>query len=339
MGGQIKKLSIVTLGLVVALLAAGLFPMPAWADEAAPTNLQIESAKVFHHLVEDDDFLVVFHYNIHYATGQPSTPANKLFTFRLLDANAIDHLAAIVPYAYYNSGYDQGCAAFYFSKEKAADLGLVWESSYIVRISGNPEYFSSPPVANRTLVISDYCQLETKKENQIALGNYIGEVARDLEVNWTVTLILAGGYGIVLNPTGEIYFSGAVPGLQVMTPQIFLIQTTNPTYEETTWTEEQGQKYVTRFEDTWIGKSLQSLGDMLHVQWNVITGIIVLLEIFGIAIFCQWRYGNIKPASVAGICLILGGTILGWWSPAIMAIITIFVGGLFLGYVWIFRHG
>ena len=330
-----KRLGVITLALAVALLATGLFPSPAWADLAAPTDLQIKSVKVFHSVIEDDDFVLVFHYNIHYDASQPEEPANAVFTFRLLDTDGATYLGAIVPYAYYNSGYDQGCAAFYFSQADAPD----WEVAYVVRISGNPEYFASPPVASRTLVTSNYCQLETQEENQALLGNYVLDIARDLEVNWETKLTYTSDVGEVLNITGESYFRGAIAGLRSMAPQIFLIQTSSPDYEETAWTSAQGEEYKARFEDTSIGHTLQDIGDFFHVPWNVITGMMIVAGMFAVAVFCQWRYGNIKPTPVAGNCFMLGGTVMGWWSPAIMAIISLFIGGLFLGYVWIFRHG
>jgi hypothetical protein len=304
------------------------------SDPPAPTNMQFESVKVCRHLVEDDDFLLAFHYNIHYDSGQPDTPANKLFMFRMLDTGGTDYLGSIVPYAYNNSGYDQGCSAFYFP---AADAPT-WEEPYIIRISGNPEYFRDPPMANYTLVTSDYSQMETSEENQVLLGNYILDVARDLENNWDTTLLYEGDMGTVLNSTGEAYFRGSISGLQLMAPQIFSTQVTTPEYEETEWTEEQGQAYESRFEDTWVGRGLENLGDMLHMKWNVITGIMVLAAIVALAIFCQWRYATTKPALIGGILVMLGGTVMGWVAPAIMAIVTIFFA-LFLGYLWFFRHG
>jgi len=332
MGRKIKKLNIITLAWIMVLLLIGLFPLSAWADPANPTNLQIESVKVCHYVVEEDDFLLVFHYNIHYDTGQPDDPANKLFTFRLLDTNGVDYLGSSIPYAYNNSGYDQGCSAFYFATADAPD----WEQTYVLRISGNPEYFSSPPVASYTLVTSDYSQMETKQENQTLLGNYILDVARDLEINWSTPLLYTGDLGTVLNSTGEAYFRGTVPSLQVMAPQIFAVQTTTPQYTPTEWTETQGEAYETRFEDTWVGKNLKYAGDQFHVKWNVITGIMVLAVIVGLAIFCQAKYGSIKPTMIGGILVMLGGTVLGWVAPAIMALVTIFFA-LFLGYVWMFR--
>jgi len=336
MGRTIESFRIITLALIMGLLLVGLCPQPALADDPpAPANLQIESAKACRHLIEEDDFFLVFHYNIHYAEeDQPDDPANKLFTFRLLDTNGVDHLGAIVPYAYYNSGYDQGVAAFYFSAATAPD----WEQAYVVRISGNPEYFSSPPLTSHTLTASEYSQMGTQKENQTVLGNYILDVAKDLENNWSATLLFAGDLGLVLNSTGEAYFKGAIPGLQAMAPQIFPIQSSAPQYEETEWTGAQGEAYETRFEDTWVGEALASVGDLFRVKWNVITGLVVFVTMIGFTVVSQFMNGTVKPASISDVCVLLGGVVLGWMAPAIMGIIVILFA-LFLGYIWFFRHG
>jgi len=336
MGKQFKKPSIIILTLFIVGFLQLILAVPVLAaDPPAPANLQIESVKVFHNVIEQDDFILIFHYNIHYAAAdQPDDSANKLFTFRLLDTDGTTHLAAIVPYAFYNSGYDQGCAAFYFSPTDAPDWGL----SYIVRISGNPEYFSSPPLVNRTLISSNYSQVDTQKENQTQLGYYIFEIANGLATNWNTPLYYTGDLGQVLNSNGEAYFKGAIPGLQVMAPQIFAIQTSNPQYVSENWTEAQGKAYENRFQGTWVDKGLKALGNLFHVQWNVLTGMMILGEIIGIAVWCQAEYGNVKPLSISSDILIISGTVLGWMAPAILAISTIFLA-LFTGYVLMFRHG
>ena len=339
LGNRLKTLSIIAPVAVTVLLLIGLICQSAWADPAAPTNLQIESAKVFFNVVGDDGFTFVFHFNIHYTTEeQPDDPANKLFTFRLLDTNGIDYLAAIVPYVYYNSGYDQGGAAFHFTADEVEEKEMSWEQSYIVRISGNPEYFSSPPLTSRTLVTSDYSQVETQEENQTLLGNYVLTVAAQLETNWNTQLLYPATLGTVLYSTGETYFRGAIPGIQAMAPQIFAIQTSAPEYGTPEWEEAQGQAYGERWEDTWVGDSLEVLGDLFHVKWNVMTSMMILGEIICIAIWCQVKYGNVKPLSISSDILIVSGTVLGWVAPAITAITTVLLA-LFTGYVLMFRHG
>lgn len=325
----------VIITLILMLLLSGLSGIPALAaDPPNPDNMQVESAKVFRHLVETDDFLLVFHYNIHYDTGQPDTPANKLFIFRLLDTNGVDYLASIVPYAFYNAGYDQGCSAFYFSSTEAP----TWEGAYILRISGNPEYFADPPITNYSLVTSDYSQMLTKEENQVVLGISIIDIATNLETNWNTPLLTEGQLGTVLNSAGEAYFRGTITGLQLMAPQIFSVQLTNPVYEETEWAEEQATTYMDRFKDTWVGETLTSFGDQLHMDWRIITGIGTVMIIIALAVFSQLRYATTKPALLGGACVLVGGTVLGFISVAVMSITTL-ASAIFIGYNLFFRHG
>jgi len=335
MGRGIQKLKILILAMVLGLVLAITLTLPIYAaDPDPPDNMQVESVTVCRHLLEEDDFLLAFHYNIHYDTGQPDAPANKVFTFRLFDSDGETQLGAIIPYPYYNAGYDQGVASFYFPAASAPD----WEESYKVQISGNPEYFADPPVATYTLVLSDYCQFETQEENQTFLGNYLIDVALDLEINWDTYLIVASDMGMVLNETGENYFIGAITGLQYLAPQIFAVQIKNPEYEKTEWTEEKSEEYVTRFEDNWVGKSLKTFGEALHIQWNVLTGLGLTAIIIGLSVISFMSYATVKPAMVSAVLVLVGGTVLGWMSAAIMGVTSV-IFALYLGYVWFFRHG
>jgi len=278
--------------------------------------------------------LVVFHVTIHYDADEPDTPANKLFIFRMLDTNGTDYLGAIVPYVYYNSGYDQGCSAFYFSAEDAP----AWEQPYIIRIYGNPEYFASSPSNDYTLVTSDYSQLTTTEENQALLGEYVLDIARELEINWDTTLLTVGDQTTILNMTGETYFRGAIQGLQAMCPQIFAVQVATPQYDETEWTQAQGTAYQERFADNWVGQSLENVGDALHMDWNIITGIGMVALVVVFSIISYRYYGTTKPAMISGVCVLLGGTVLGFVAPAVMGI-TVILCALYLGYHWFFKHG
>ena len=322
-------------GLATAILLLILVAAPVLAsDPPTPDVMQVESVSVTRNLTEEGDRFVAFHHTIHYDSGQPETPANKLFTFRLIGTDNSTHLASVVPYAYYNSGYDQGCSGFYFP---AAD-NLTWGQAYILRISGNPEYFADPPVTNYTLTASDYSQVAEREANQAVLGNYIIDAARKLETNWSTMLLTEGELGTVLNSTGEAYFRGTISALQVMAPQIFLVRTETPGFEPREWTEEQAKTYEERFTGTWVGKSIVAVGKLFHVKWNVITGMMVLGAVMGLAVVCEMSFKTVKPAMISGACILIGGTVMGWVAPALMAIITL-VAALYLGYFWFFRHG
>ena len=164
------------------------------------------------------------------------------------------------------------------------------------------------------------------------------DIAVQLETNWDTQLLYPATLGVVLYSTGETYFRGAIPGIQAIAPQIFAIQTTAPEYPETEWEEAQGKAYEERWEGTWLGNTLEDWGNLFHVKWNVMTSLLILGEIIGIAIWCQVKYGNVKPLSISSDILIISGTILGWVAPALLAITTILLA-LVAGYPLMFRHG
>jgi hypothetical protein len=335
MGRQIKRLQSIAAAVIIALTLTVWISLPVYAsDPPAPSNLQLETVRVYHNLLEDDDFLLVAHYNIHYNSGQPSTPANKLFIFRLLDTNGVDYLGSVVPYASHNSGYDQGVFSLYFSATDAP----TWEDPFVLKISGNPEYYASPPVVNYFMVTSDYCQMDTTAENQTMLGTYIIGVAHLLETNWSTTLTYMGDLGSILNSIGESYFRGAITGLTAFAPQVFAVQITNPDYTEGSFTEAQAHTYENRFANTWVGEGLVNAATQLHIKWNVITGLGALILIVLAAWFCQKKYETTKPALGGAPYLLLGGGVLGFISWAIIAIVGVFCA-LFLGYVWMHTKG
>lgn len=321
--------------IAVAILPM-LFPLNvvSAADPVTPDTFQIVSVEAMHNLIEDDDFLLAFTYNIQYDAGQPTTPASDLFHFRLMDTDGTTQLGAVAPYPYYNSGYDMGVSAFYFSAAAAP----TWEEAYKLRIEGNPKYWSSSPAVSYTLVTSDYSQLDGQDENRTLLGNYLVDTLRDLEINWDTKMVAESDLGTILSSTGETYLRGTINGIQTMCPQIFAVQTSTPDFEETAWTGAQGESYKTRYDGTWIGNSLQKMEDELHVPWNVLTGIGILGLILGLFVLSYAKFSTTTPALISGAAVFLMGAVMGFIAPAIMALTGLTAGG-FLVYIFFFRHG
>lgn len=336
LGGRLaKRAGILISALSVALLALLLSPVAVLAaDPDEPDTFQIISVIACRHVYEADDFILVFHYEIYYESGQPDTPASKLFLFRLMDTNGTDQLGSITPYPYQNSGYDQGCSAFYFS----ADDAPTWEEAYVLRMEGNPQYWVSPPVVTYSLLASDYSQLETQEENRLLLGNYILDVAMDLEINWQTKMVTEVDNGTVLSSTGETYFLGAINGLRVIAPQIFSTQIIPPDYTEREWETTQADAWAIRYDGTWLGDALENLEDTLGIQWNIITGIGILGIIILIFALSQWKFNTTSAAPIPASLILLMGTLMGFVAPIVMALTTLGVV-MFSGYILLFRHG
>ena len=320
--------AIIRIFLIILVMAASLVsPVAVYAaDPPAPDIFSFGSVLVVRHLIEDDDFLLVFDENIHYDTGQPSTPANKLFHFRLMDTDGVTQLGAADPYPYNNSGYDMGFSAFYFP---AADAPA-WESALVLKMMGNPQYWNSPPEVNYTLVTSDYSQLESQDENQDLLGNFIIEICRDLEVNWSIKLLTETSEGTILNSTGDSYARGTIPGLQAMAPQIFSVQTYPPDTSRRDWSEiiEPGSMW----EGTVVEDALVGLGEVFNNPWIVVTGIIVCILIILLYAWAQIKYSDTRPAMISSAYIVTGAWVMEFVHPVFLAIYVLLYG-VFITYV------
>ncbi len=257
--------------ILVALCVACLMTLVGAGPVMAADYEHILSAKVFRHLLETGDMLVVVHLDIH-RDVIPAVPLNQFFLFRLMDATGTITLSSTIPYIYYNSGYDESAISFYFS----ADSAPAWGGAYVVRVSGNPEHHSSPvPEVLYTLTASDYSQFDTQVENREALGDHIIDIAHSLQLNWGVIMTENSDTGEVLTDTASSYFLGAIPNLRYMVPDIFPIISLlpdlgTPAHPSTT----QADAYRQRYAGTIVGDALDELGSFFGgIPWNIITGI------------------------------------------------------------------
>lgn len=272
---------------------------PALAvDPAIPTTLAIISVKAARNLVETGDFFLACHVNIHYDSSQPTTPANELFLFRLMSTDGTTELGATVPYAYNNSGYDQAVAAFYFPAATAP----TWGSAYIVRIDGNPAFWASPPYVTRTLGVGDYSSVTSQAANQSFIGSYLLAVAQLLEVDWAIKLVTTGDTGIVLNSTGETYFTGDIPGIKALCPGIFSDAIVVPTTTGTPAGTSLVESWQHQWDGTWVADALSSLGGFMGgIPWQMATGIFCLVVAVFMVGLTQVKFGNTDPGFLMGM--------------------------------------
>ncbi|GEM_PF-6568392 len=218
----------------VLLLLIVLFPLPALAV-AAPDLMEIQDVEVFRHLLEDDDYLVIITYNIEY-TVLPSETADNLFIIRLMDG--VTELGSNMPYPYINYGYGIGCMSLYWDAATAP----TWGTLYDVRLEGNPLMFA-PPLAPiiYTLQAGDFVASTDPDVQKTFLASRIRSIADDMQT------LFGAGYemldstdsGTYLSALGEYYFYGAVPGIQVMCPELFILQKTTPEWEDRDWGDPQ----------------------------------------------------------------------------------------------------
>lgn len=91
----------------------------------------LHQGDIYHHLLEDDDMLVVGRYQASYDTV-PDNSIARTFLGRFL-VGGVD-LARVSPYSYHNSGYGYGGFSMYLS----ADEAPTWSSNCTIEFTGSP---------------------------------------------------------------------------------------------------------------------------------------------------------------------------------------------------------
>ncbi len=310
----------------------------AFAALTPPDLLEIKGAWVYRHLIETDDFLVVLHYNIEWTDplNIPDDPANKTFLVRLMSTDDNEELGVTTPYPFYSSGYYQGIAAIYLPAAEAP----TWGQGYVLHLEGNPSKWATPPTIKYTLTSSDYCSFDTTQENHTQLGVQIIESAQDLEVAWDVPgeLVYATDVGTVLTLTGETYYLGAVPGLRVMAPSVFALQTLDVDWDYQTHDPTQAEEYEHQYDDTPIGEAIDALGELFGgVSPRLITGIFLIIVMLGVMVISSVKYQTSTPGLLAGATVLVLSVPLGIFSMALLAVIT-FLVILFIGFTFYFKN-
>jgi len=331
-----KVFSRTALATVIAIILSLFTAAPVLAvDPATPTTYTLDDVQAVHNIVETGDTLIAFKYTIAYSSGQPTTPANKLFHFRLMDTDGVTQLGAVEPYAYNNAGYDMGYSAFYFAVADAP----TWEDALILKMVGNPQYWETPPEVNYTMTGSDYSQLSTKKENQSLMGNWIIEVCRTLEINWSVKLLTETNQGTVFNDYGAAYGNGTIPGLQTMCPKIYSTQAQGLDLTRRTWGTDMLTTWAEQWNGTVVGDALTGLADIFNnaVSWQILTSLLCLILVVVLFGWSQFKYSDNQSAMIAGSYILAGGTAMGLFNGVILAIITI-IYAFYTGYVFMGRH-
>lgn len=306
-----KKSYCITAGFIISLaltLWVFLSPTVVFADPASPDNLQILDVKCFRHLIEPDDFLAIVLFDIGYDTP-PDEPADNYFLFRFIDNNGID-IGQKTPYLFGMNGYNYGITGFYFSATDAP----TWGGTHSVSLEGNPTQWSTLPTPSIwALGVSDYSSGATQSANQTELVLWLIGAIQELEQNWNSPgeLATATTDGIVLLAAGQYYMLGAIPHLNYMAPDIFIIGDATVNYPDHIDWSDRGDSAVTEYEDT----SLESFKELLStimggINSTVASTIVVFIGILLLMAlsFARWQqteyaYMIAPPILFYGSCL------------------------------------
>jgi hypothetical protein len=306
---------------------------------ASPTSTPlILSASMFQHLSEPNDRELIFEYNIPYSGNvtYPTTPASTTIIITLSNpaTSAVLNTSSCYVYSYFQSnGYGKGVAAFYFP----ASDNLSWAASYNINILGPPSYFDPSFVSTYTLSSpTNYTTASTHETNQLAVRDYVLGLADSLTAQYSsIPLKVATDKGVVLNSYGESYFRGAIPGIQTLCPQLFLVQTYAPVAFATDgYNMDEATRAAARLNNTDIKRGATRLGALFGLQWYFVLGGFVGVACLGVAIFGARKLKSVEIGLVgAGILGTLFAVVIGN-AVFTMVMIAAFVAGIVL--VWSF---
>lgn len=303
----------------LVLLLLLLIPTAVYAADpiTSPESVSIDDVRVYHNLAETDDMLVIFQYDIAFTSDNYSTvPASDTFQFRFYDTDGTTLRASDTPYVYAffeSNGYGQGVGSFYLA---ASDNKPTWGDPAIINIAGSPTYFDPvPDPVNLELSPSDYTTATTQADNQDELKAYVLLLCDRLQSAYQDTGIVlktTSDSGIVLSPYGEMYFRGAVTGLQDLSPELFFIQVYVPEQMPvSTYNMTVGDTYGGRLDTDDLGEGFTNTGAVIGVSGNIAAALIAIVLTLVFCFYCVKKNWNIEIG-------LAGGGLIGIFFALIM---------------------
>jgi len=325
----------VIIGLLLVLTI--LLPLPVFAAIANPdTAPTIWDVHVNQNVISQGDIVFTGLYNIPYATP-PTATADQTFIIRLMDPTGTTDLGSVAPFNYngYHNGYNQGAFSLYFAPGNT----LSWGTTYIIQIAENPSQFASPLKWNTSLTAGMYTSVTTQADNQTDLASQIFTIGSILATDFNEKLFTLVGSRQVFTSDGEIYFRGAINGIQSMAPALFAIQQNTLDLSSTAWTTSSTwTNYLTRFNGTWVGTAMTATGNQFGMSGNMAMGLIFVVPACMIfLILSAKRFNTTDPGLVCSAVILEMGTVMGWVSIALFAT-TFQLMGIYIAYLFFFSR-
>lgn len=292
--------------LFAMLIASLLLAVPVFAFLDNPTSMSVESVKWFRNVAVDGDMVGIFRYKIPYG-AYPATPASSTIMFRLYDTDGVTLKATNTPYVYVlfaTNGYGDGVSSFYLPPGSGT-----WGASYKINIYGLPAFYSGLPSYVLDIAVADWSTANSTTEAQRDdLYNYVLQLSDDLKTIYTTIPLKAATDGaFTLSPYGESYFTGAIPGIYSMCPQLFFSQVYVPQKITTdNYTMALAEQYKSRLQGTDIDRGTRRIGALIGVGGQFVSGFFVI----GL---CVWAciYAYRKGWGIESGLLISGGIVTG----------------------------
>ncbi len=281
--------------MVLMVLVSGflLGTTPVYADTPDPDSTPVvDQINVYRNLRETGDILFLVLANIPYSTI-PDLPVTSTFIWRLIDTDNITELGSTVGTAFNvgtheDDGYGFNVYSLYFSATEVTSLGIVWETAYTLRLTGNPAAFDDPPFYNFTINVVAYSTLTAQADVQAELAARILALAADLNNKWglsaTFSLLTEVEAGTVLSIFGEAFFRGAIFGLQSLAPTVFSVIIRDFTITEREWDPEYSENVTAQWGGTWIDTSQAAGKALFGTDYDLLSVIMLIAMSIGLLI-------------------------------------------------------
>jgi hypothetical protein len=264
--------------------------------------------------------LVTGQYKIPYA-NIPAIMASQAFIISLQSTDGSTEIGYNLPFVFFDNGYNDGAFSLYFPNGSAP----TWGSAYILRVSENPNQFTSPQHWDaHTIHSGEYVSITDQTANQADLAGQIINLAHDLETIYNVQL-LTQSTGTVLTSgaspnDGEGYFRGVVPFLQSVAPTLFLVQTYPVDLTATAWTTTQFDTYEHRYDGTWVGTDIAATATQTGVTPGLLMSAIVILPLcLAFILASSIKLRRAEPGYMICGLMLMMGVLMGWMPKAVFA--------------------
>jgi len=172
----------------------------------------------------------------------------------------------------------------YWNATDVGSLGIIWGTSYTVRLSGNPAVFDTVPVYNYAIGSGVYSSTVDTDAVKAEIAARIIELGSLLDIAWglspTYSLLTETEATTVLSIYGEAFFRGAINGVQVMAPTAFFSVIRDIDVADRTWTSEYTTNLTNQWSGTWV-ETAQAAGEVLFGTTYDLLSIILLLGMSG----------------------------------------------------------
>ena len=327
--------TIIRIAVILAIVSYPLvFASLVYATDPPDSDPTISNVNANINLIESGDVLIYGEHNIPYA-ALPAEDADDTYIFRLIDTDNSTHLGAILPFTQLDNGYNEGGFSFYFT----ASDNLTTDQQYIIRISQNPANFDSPQHYDYVMPLSAWTSSVTQDDNQVELTLNIISMAQNLESAHDATLLESSAGGTVLSdPTGERYFRGIIYGIQLMAPDLFLVQVLTIDTADRLWTTDQFDQYEGRFTGTWLGTTTANTSATFGTTTPTLMTMVFLLPIIlGAIVISAIKFRKVDPAFMVAALALIATVLMGWMSTAVFA--TIYqLFAIYVGYLWFYAR-